>query len=326
MEFQILKKFTSPIVALIVVLMVSSCEKNIAVDLPTTDPRLVIEGVIEQGQPPYLILTRTESYFSSTDINSLSNIFVHGADVTVDNGSMQFPLTELCSSAIPDSLLPLVAALIGVDVAVLEAINYCVYTTLDPIAVGEIGKTYSLTVNAEGKTATASTKIHEPVALDSVWFKLEDPSANDSLGFAWARLSDPDTLGNAYRWFAQRINSYADGEQKDQYAIAPLGSAFTDQFFNGLSFEFFYYRGQIPNSDKEDDNNEENGLFKVGDTIVVKFTTIGLAEEDFYTSFETEVSNTGNPFANPSNVLTNIEGGLGVWAGLGVARDTIIAN
>lgn len=325
MEFQFLKNSLYPLAALILVLFLSSCEKNITVDLPTTEPRLVIEGVIEQDQPPYLILTRTEGFFDPTDASSLEQIFVHGAQVTVDNGSMQFPLTELCSDQIPDSLIPLVAELIGVSVETLESINFCAYTTLDPMAFGEIGKTYALTVNAEGKTATATTKIHEPVPLDSVWFKLQDPNENDSLGYAWAELSDPDTLGNAYRWFAQRINSYTDGEQKDSYAIPPIGSAFTDQFFNGLSFEFFYFRGQIANSDKVDDNNAEANLFKVGDTIVVKFVTIGLAEEDFYGSFEDQVVNTGNPFANPTNVLTNIEGGLGIWAGYGATYDTIIA-
>ena len=323
MEFQFLNKGSFLPIA---VLLLIACEKNIDVDLPTTEPKLVIEGVIEQGQPPYLILTRTENFFDPTDANSLEQIFVHGAQVTVDNGNMQFALTELCTDQIPDSLVPLVAELIGVDVETLTSINFCAYTTLDPLAFGEVGKTYSLTVNAEGKTATASTKIHEPVPLDSVWFDLEDPDENDSLGYAWAQLSDPDTVGNAYRWFAQRINHYANGDQKDSYAIPPIGSAFSDQFFNGLDFEFFYFRGQLTNSDKEDDNNDEANLYKVGDTIVIRFVTIGLAEEEFYGSFEEQVLNTGNPFANPTNVLTNIEGGLGIWAGYGASYDTIIAQ
>jgi len=325
MEFQLLKNGIYILIVLVITLFTSSCEKDITVDLPTTEARLVIEGVIEQGQPPYLILTRTESFFDPTDANSISQIFVHGAQVTVDDGSIQFPLTELCSDQIPDSLIPVVAELLGVSIEILEAINYCAYTTLDPMAFGEIGKSYSLTVNAEGKTATATTKIHEPIALDSVWFKLKDPNENDSLGYAWANLTDPDTVGNAYRWFAQRINHYSNGEQKDAYAIPPFGSVFSDQFINGLSFEFFYFRGQISNSDKTDDNNDEANLYKVGDTIAIKFVTIGLAEEAFYSSFEDQVINTGNPFANPSNVQTNVEGGLGIWAGYGVTRDTIIA-
>ena len=326
MEFQFLKDRAPILVALALVLLASACEKNIDVELPTAEAQLVLEGVIEPGTPPYLLLTRTQGYFDPTDINSLSQIFVHNAQVVMDDGNMQFPLTEICADQIPDSLLPLVAELIGVSVEAMQAVNYCVYSSLDPAAVGQIGRTYSLTVNAEGKAATASTKINMPVPLDSVWFKLEDPSENDSLGFAWARLTDPDTLGNAYRWFAQRINSYSDGEQKDSYAIPPLGSSFSDQFFNGLSFEFFYFRGTVNGSSKPDDTNEESGKFKVGDTIVVKFVSIGLAEEDFYTSFETEVSQTGNPFANPANVKSNVEGGLGIWAGYGTAYDTIIAN
>ena len=42
--------------------------------------------------------------------------------------------------------------------------------------------------------------------IDSLWF--DKYVAYDSLGLIGARFSDPDTLGNCYRWFAQRINSY----------------------------------------------------------------------------------------------------------------------
>jgi hypothetical protein len=149
----------------------------------------------------------------------------------------------------------------------------------------------------------------------------------DSLGFIWAHLTDPDTIGNCYRWFAQRINHYpGTNEMKDPYFIAPIGSTTEDKFFNGKSFDFGYNRGNLPNSDKDDDNNDERFYFKRGDTVVVRFTTIDRANFEFWRNQETQVSNNGNPFSNPQPIKSNINGGLGVWGAYGVSYDTVIAK
>ena len=54
----------------LVVLGLSACEKEITVDLPKTEQKLVVEGTIEPGQPPIVLLTRTESYFDPLDASS----------------------------------------------------------------------------------------------------------------------------------------------------------------------------------------------------------------------------------------------------------------
>ena len=58
--------------------------------------------------------------------------------------------------------------------------------------------------------------------------------------------------------------------------------------------------------------------------MVVKFISLGAAEYEFYRTFESNVLNSGDLFASPANVRSNIQGGLGVWAGLGVAYDTLV--
>ena len=80
------------------------------------------------------------------------------------------------------------------------------------------------------KEAHAKAQIPHPVILDSLWFFAYE--AYDSLGFIWAKFTDPDTVGNCYRWFAQRINSYTynydppfdnvKGTMKDNRPLAPL--------------------------------------------------------------------------------------------------------
>ena len=97
-------------------------------------------------------------------------------------------------------------------------------------------------------------------------------------------MVDPPEEGNGYRWFAQRINTYkynypapydnVIGVQKDAFPIAPFGSVFDDKFLNGLSLEIEYNRGEVGNLEGPDDEGPEEGYFKRGDTVVIKFTTI----------------------------------------------------
>lgn len=315
---------------LILTLMLASCEKEITVDLPTLPPQVVVEGSIEQGSPPIVLLSWSQGYFDPIDLNNFSSIFISGATVTVSNGSVEIELDEICSSSVPEELLPIVAELTGLSPAQLAQFDVCIYTSLNPMIWGEVNKTYSLLVEVDDKIVTSVTKINTPIALDSLWFAIPgNPQPDDSLGFAYAVLTDPDTLGNAYRWFAQRINKYPAwsehaGQVKDPRYIAPLGSASDDNFFNGLTFEFAYFRGDLPNSTKEDDLNIERGFFKVGDTIAVRGATIDRAALRYIISFEDQVGASGTPFANPANIQSNIEGGLGAWIGYGAVYDTII--
>jgi hypothetical protein len=84
-------------------------------------------------------------------------------------------------------------------------------------------------------------------------------------------------------------------------------------------------RGELRSSTgNPEDNNEEQGFFKVGDTIAVKAMTIGRKEYDFYSTYDANVGALGDLFSTPANVKSNITGGLGIWAGRGVYLDTII--
>ncbi|MFH1321312.1 MAG: DUF4249 domain-containing protein [Bacteroidota bacterium] len=297
-----------------------SCEKDIEVDMPEAEQKIVIEGHIEPGLPPYVILTKTISYFNPTDISTFENLFVHDAVVKVSNGINIVTLTEICSNdtTLPDVFISIISEFVSISPENLTAFNYCIYTTIDQSIFGEVSKTYKLTVIAEGKTYTSTTRIPELVPLDSLWF--EPQPTFDSLGFIWTHLTDPDTAGNCYRWFAKRHG-------KDVNFIPPLGSAIDDKFFNGKGFDFFYDRGSYPGSQDEDELDIETYFYKIGDTIVVKFCTIDKGHYEFWRNFEIAIMSDGNPFAAPTSIVTNIQGGcLGVWGGYGVTYDTLIVE
>jgi hypothetical protein len=309
-----------------------SCEKEITVDLPVAEEKIVVEGNIFPGAFPIVLLTWSNGYFEPTDLSSLQNIFVHDALVKLKVDGQEFELKEICSSELSPEDLELASLALGIPIETLQALEICVYTTFN--ISGEAGKTYTLQISKEAHQLTSITKIPEIVELDSLWFEIVSTIPDDSLGFIFGTITDPDTAGNAYRWYAKRINSYPQwtedeelrGRQKDAGYIAPLGSVFDDTFFNGLSFEFGYYRGTEPNSTKFDDLNEERGFFKRGDTVAVRGCTIDRNAYKFLYSFETQVSNQGSPFSVPFNLESNVEGGLGAFIGYGAVYDTVICN
>ena len=63
------------------------CEKKIDFKLHDQSDKLVVEGIIENGQPPTVILSKSVGYFSEISADILNNSFVHGAEVFVANGT-----------------------------------------------------------------------------------------------------------------------------------------------------------------------------------------------------------------------------------------------
>lgn len=279
---------------LFLALFAVSCEKEVDIELPDPESLIVVDGGISVGETAKVTLTWSAGYFDPIDSASIANYVIQNAVVTVSDGI----LTDTLHLSI-DFNRPIPIVWVGTNV------------------IGQVGRTYTLTVIADGKTATSSTTIPTPVPLDSVWFKPEIPG--DSLGFAWAHLTDPVGYGNGYRWYTMRLH-------EDATFLAPFGSTFDDNFIEGESFDFAYNRPVSASSQAAEDQDFRRGYFITGDTIVVKFCAIGIAEADFFRTYEIEVSNNGNPFASPGVIETNVDGGLGVFCGYSPSFDTIICQ
>jgi hypothetical protein len=319
-------------IALILLTTLIACEQEITIDMPAAERKIVVEGSIFPGSFPLVMLTWTQGYFNPTDLSSLQNLFVHDANVSITVDGVSHNLAELCSSDLTPEQLEIAASALGVSAASLQALDLCIYTSFE--LQGEENKTYQIEINKDSHRVTGETKIPGLVYLDTVYFDFLNPLAQDSLGVLYGKLTDPDTTGNAYRWFAKRISHYPSwvpdaalrGQQKDLGYIAPFGSVYDDTFFNGLSFEFVYPRGLESNSQKFDDNNDERGYFKVGDTVAIRGSSIDRAAFKFVKSMEAQIGNQGSPFATPFNLESNMQGGLGAFIGYGAIYDTIICD
>jgi len=159
----------SLLIVLSFIILLYSCEKEITVDLPQHEPKIVIESAIEQGQYAWAFITRTAAYFAKVDSTVIMNMIVTSATVVVSDGFIKDTLQ------------------LTLDPYTFPYLKY-----VGKKIIGQAGKQYWLTVTVDGNTYTAVTTIPNPTSFDSIVFK---PDKNqDTLGFIWIYLRDPDTL------------------------------------------------------------------------------------------------------------------------------------
>jgi hypothetical protein len=270
--------------------LLNGCTPETDLDELQYTPKLVVDGSIENGQTPRVVLSHSVSYFDNIDSASIRKLMETTAKVTVSNGERQEVLTLQPNRGFFPPY-------------VYEA------NTLR----GEAGKTYTLTIDLKGKRYTATTTIPTPPQLDSLWFELVP--GKDSLGYLYGKLSDPPAVANYYRVFTQRKNI-------DNRYIPMYQSAVGDRYFNGERFTFSILRGP------DDFTNVVDDLyFSRGDTVAIKTCSIDRSHFDFWRTLERELYVVGNPFASSGNdIISNIEGDnvLGVWGGYGSTHYRIV--
>jgi hypothetical protein len=310
MEFRILiRLFTLSILVLNLV----SCTKEVQIDIPGYKDQLVVDGSIETGQPAIVFLSKTNNVYSETNFQAYLNGFVSGATVVISDGTTSDTLTEICSDNLPPGTEEIAAAFFGIPVEQLANFHLCAYVSLGMI--GQEGKTYTLKVIHNGSEYNATTQISQPTPLDSLFWKPE--GAFTDRGFSWAKLSDPMANNDAYCWQVKYI-----GMPNFKKTFNPF---FNDKFFNGKTFEFAYENPMSFDDPMMDP--AYRGYFKSGDTIVVKLSKIGIAEYNFFEKKYNQMYSGGNPFATPTNVPSNIQGGaLGIWVGYAPWYDTLVCQ
>ncbi len=283
-----------------------SCERDITLDLDPPESKVVVEGSIETGQPPIILLSRNQPYFGSFDFSDFAGSFERNALVTVSDGEQSVQLDEICYSELSPAEQQL---LFGDTSGIPEDFDYCLYTIFDfvPSMLGENGKTYSLQILTEdGTEISASTKIPEPVQIDSTWLVPHTSENYDSMSRVFIEMTDPDTLGNYYRlWTNVNNGPFLPG----------FGSTFDDAFVNGNKF---FFPVDYPYLRTDSIDNGSFGYVEWGDTLGIKLASIDKAAYDWWNVLE-YAANSSGPLSSATALKTNIEGGTGVWCGYGVA-------
>lgn len=283
-------------------LLLSACEKEVKVNITAGKPKLVVEGAIETGLPPYVILTNSIGYFSKIDMGTLENSFVHGAVVKVSDGITTIQLKEYELDTGNNHKF----SIYTVDTNDLPSLSF----------LGVVGKTYTLDIRHNGQQYHAVTSLPKPTPVDAIWYdSLRTPPADmPDARFLYIRFTDPDTPGNCIRYFTRR--------NSNELFYSSFNSVYDDEIVNGTSFDLNLPRGYDKSKEPDIDSLQ---YFFVGDTATVKWCTIDKKVFDFWRSFEIATTTVGNPFASPIRVSSNVSNGaLGVWAGYSSTFSTVV--
>lgn len=279
-------------------LLFFSCEKGVTFDLENSTPKLVVEATIEIGQPPYVVLTNSQNYFSQITPDIVASSFVRNANVSVSNGTVEHKLKEYST--------PLQNGYIFYYYSIDSA-------NLSTAFLGEMNKEYFLKINTGGADYTATTKI--PVItrqIDSLFWKKPPGNIDSNKVALMIRATDKPGFGDYIRYYT-KANS--------EPFYPALNSVFDDQIIDGTTYELEVERGV----DRTKDIPENYSFFERGDTVTLKLCQIDKATFDFWRTMEFNYSSIGNPFGSPTKVLSNISNNaLGYFGGYAPQFKTII--
>lgn len=177
-------------------LLLSSCEKVINIDLKEADQKVVIEGFISD-QPGLtthsILLSKTNKFSAENNKNPVSGAFVMVEDISL-----------------------------GLKDTLVED-NPGEYKTKNILGVS--GHTYQLTTIVDGKTYTASSTMPAPVAFDSLYTQ-ELSFFGDTITQVIPVFQDPLGIKNFYRFSVQVNDSIQNGYQAwdDQLSDGKINS------------------------------------------------------------------------------------------------------
>ncbi len=136
------------------IVLFASCEKTVLLDLDQTEPQVIIEGVVtDTPGHNYVKVTRSTGFYNQGPTPRITDATV---TVTDDEGN-SIPFEHYAGED-PDSA--------GFYLA-------------DPAFAGVTGKTYTLTVTADGETFTAVDELRPLVPIDKLDYRVNEDEQDD---------------------------------------------------------------------------------------------------------------------------------------------------
>jgi hypothetical protein len=251
------------LIVVLIAFALSSCEKVIDLKLKGSSPLLVIEGNIYDHAGPYTVtLTKSVNFDEPNEYPAVS-----GADVEIsdNHGNSE----------------------------ILHEENPGVYVTSS--LHGTPGYIYTLTVQVDDKTYSATSTMQEVPDIESIYIE-NSGFTNEKV--STIKFNDQVNVDNYYR-VIQFIN---DTIQHDFHV-------FSDYLYDGKSISYSIFPQDI---------DEE---LETGDKVTIWLESV---DKGVYEYFRT-ANNTGNESASPANPTSNISNGaLGYFNACSVSIDSIV--
>jgi hypothetical protein len=278
------------VLGLVLLLELLGCNRdNFSKEIPL-ESKIVVEGWIEEGESPMVILMNSIPINKVIDSSTVLNQVIRSARVTVSDGTQEEVL-KLKSN--PGTIPP--------------------FVYFGSSIIGTTGKSYTLKVSYKNSNIEATTTIPKTVLLKTAKYVKTNP--NDTIGYVNITFDDP--LGDKnYYSIATRLS------KQDSIFTPALYGNLDDVNFSSGSVSLQINRGitLYPKT-------KFQPYFVDGNTIFIRLRTTDKETFDFWNGWQNEIINGRNPiFPSNTSLKSNIKGGLGIWAGYGQSNIVIFAQ
>jgi hypothetical protein len=192
----------------------SSCdlEKDVDLNLPTYESKLVVECYLEVGKPFVAIISESVDFFAASGLPTIS-----GATVTITHQGQTYDLSEG----------------IFTDPTGSKLYNYGSVS----VCPANYKEDFSIFVSdGNGRMATATTQILEPILIDTletVWMP-----ADTTMALVFTRFQDPPNEENFYRRMFQSGGILGEGENRQDFTTTDNFATTDNEIVYGTGFDF----------------------------------------------------------------------------------------
>ena len=308
---------------LLISIILFSCQEEITLDLPKADDKLVIEGSIENGFPPYIIITKNGGYFDAIDSDTYNDLFVNDIDSVK---IWYFNEGEKVSKTLEQ--------IVGLDSLPPIYTDLSYFENPGNYEFSKEGRTYFLEINWNNQIISSSTTIPEVTPLDCLWVEKSENSKEEYEYDIRALYSDPADQDNFILLKSKRVQhfEYKDSlecnvKDRPDFSLKIIDAG-ADVLINGQSFETYFPRPKESGNPFPDGNynayhteicDDGDTLVFKKDIVLIKYCQIDEPSLKFWRGLVRQVGTNGNPFAEPLNLVSNITNGLGIFSGYGSA-------
>ena len=285
-----------------IIFILAQCKKDISVNFPPQhNTQVFIEGMLYPGKKPQIFISTTSPFFSENV--TPQQVFARNAVVKISSDST-------------------------VDVLFSDSTFNTFRCRWEPCYRGNIaaeyGKTYTLEINYEGKTYTATTTINQtkPVIAsvdytanfydtygghDGVIVTVDDhPGTQDYYRFQMDRIID--TSRHHAHVLDGFVNTCVSGPD-EKFPVKDIGRIiFNDQNGDGKKIVMPI---------------EVSYEYRDGDTAWVVMQSLDKNSAEFYKDLDDQLQAIYNPFVEPVYIHSKIPGAIGVF-GSAVLSDSVL--
>ena len=260
-------------------LILISCEDIITPELPTNDPILVVDAWLNNlNEQQKIILSSTQDYLDSTSSPSVSGAIVQVSD---DQGNV-FDFVE----SVPG--------------------EYVWQPTILKNNLGDVGSSYTLNIQHDGKEIIAQSTMNRTSTIDSINFVRGQFPEGSYYAEFWSR--EEVGIGDAY-WIKSYVNGIYQNGLDDIITCIDAGASSEGAVIDGIPFIPPIRRGIT--RFETDDDGDFISPFNEGDSLYVEIHSVTYEAFDFLNKTSIQINRPGGfgeLFAvSLSNVPTNLQ-------------------